>query len=519
MAIRKRRPGTISLSRRRVRVYDNLKAGMPAARHGSPLWTVRLISLAAFFALVFTAGCASVAHRQKLASFDEVYITGSYAAAAELELEQGWYGIHGAYSLLSSLQAATALRYSKQYGKSTEVFDASERAIKKYNEQLMLNEAGSTITSLLVNDSARAYRGEEYDGIMVNTYKALNFWSIGKPDLARVEFNRALDRQRRAKEHFSKEIANLKRTIDDRQSELDGRQAEVDSSSSGSYTPRPDISKAVENPEIDRIMRERYSNIYEFSPYPDFVNPFTTYMTGLFFMSQGDYKKASTLLKETYGMVDGNTALADDFRDVEDALEGVKKRNSDDHYVWVIFENGLGPIKEEVRLDVPVFLFTNMVKYMGIALPVLRFREEAHPYLIVEHENEMSRRTEPLASMENVIMAEFRKDLPATVTRAVASLIIKTYGQYYMQRQYGDLGGVLSGIYSLVTTTADLRIWSALPKEFQVARVRSPEDGLLTIGTPEGRSVEVQVRPGKNSVVYVKIPMKRAKIYYEVIEM
>lgn len=46
---------------------------------------------------------------------------------------------------------------------------------------------------------------------MVNTYKALNYASLHDSANTRVEFNRALDRQRRAKDYFRSEIQKKRR--------------------------------------------------------------------------------------------------------------------------------------------------------------------------------------------------------------------------------------------------------------------------------------------------------------------
>jgi len=104
--------------------------------------------------------------------------------------------------LLWSLQLGTVKRIQQDYTKSTESFDKAEDMLKYYDEQSTL---GDGIGSTIVNENVIPYRGEEYDGIMVNVYKALNFMAGKEFDLARVEFNRALDRQRRAKEKFNAE--------------------------------------------------------------------------------------------------------------------------------------------------------------------------------------------------------------------------------------------------------------------------------------------------------------------------
>ena len=269
----------------------------------------KFMNLAVFFlflALMLTSGCASMAQKKELSSFNVLYSSGQYIEAANIELEEKGDKKSDTSKLLQSLQAAAALRYARQYPQSSSLFDECENIIKDHNEQLMSSEAGSAIGAVLVNDAVLDYRGSEYDGIMVNTYKALNFWQDGKRDMARIEFNRALDRQRRAKERFAAEIAGQKK-------EIEKRQAKENKKAKAKNAPRIDINKNVNNPEINKILKAKYSNLHEFKAYPDFINPFTTYLAGLFFMSEGDYSKAATLLKETYGMVEENPVVAADF--------------------------------------------------------------------------------------------------------------------------------------------------------------------------------------------------------------
>lgn len=193
--------------------------------------------------------------------------------------------------LLWALQLGTVERIRQDYPKSTETFDKAEEMLKYYDEQSRL---GDGIGSTLVNENIIPYRGEEYDGIMVNVYKALNFMAEGKMDLARVEFNRALDRQRRAKEKFNEEIRKL-------QAELEKDQQKNNFSKSN-----------AENPETQEILAEKYPNLYNFEAYPDFVNPFATYLAGVFFNLVSDHSKAVDLLKESYGMVGNNAYIAED---------------------------------------------------------------------------------------------------------------------------------------------------------------------------------------------------------------
>jgi len=239
-------------------------------------------------------------------------------------------------------------------------------------------------------------------------------------------------------------------------------------------------------------------------------------MAGLFFLAEKDYSKAANLLKETYGMVGKNKIVQDDFVNIEKTLDGEKNHTP---HTWIIFENGLGPEKEEFRIDLPILLLTDKVKYSGIALPRLKFRDQAYPNLIVGSNGSSQCKTSMLASMDKVVQTEFKKKYPGTVTRKVFSTLIKTYGQYLAQKKFGDLGGFAAAIFQGITNTADIRIWTALPKEFQLAKIQTPADGILALEIPGGDKINITVPTQKNVLVFVKIPKTGARVVHDIITM
>ena len=208
--------------------------------------TILLASLAIF------TGCNNP--KNKLATFNTYYETADYEnssifAEQNLSLKEK----PKADDLLWSLQLASVERDRQNYQKSTQQFDNAEDMLKFYDNR---SELGDAISTTAVNDNAMPYKGEEYDGIMVNTYKAINFMATGQMDLARVELNRSMDRQRRAKQHFAAEISDLESSVENNSNKF---------------------SKTnTENPQIQQMLEERYPNLRNFEPYPDFVNPFAT---------------------------------------------------------------------------------------------------------------------------------------------------------------------------------------------------------------------------------------------------
>lgn len=435
--------------------------------------------------LLLGSGCA--VDRLRLPQFDERFQAGDYEGARQIARKEiNPNQPHRA--VLWQLQKAKLDRMLGDFAASNAGFDRCEDAFRHYDLDNLAVAGGRTAVTLLANDSLRPYEGEGYDRVMVNTYKALNFAALGDHANARVEFNRALQRQDMAKERFAREIARTER-------EIAAREGGQPGAAGGTR-------RTTESPEVQGILAQQYSNLDRFQAYPDFVNPFTTYVAGLYFLLDRDFGKALDILKEAHGMMPQQAQVAADFASA-DARQPLRDR------VYVLFENGLAPTRVEERLDLPLFLFTNRVLYGGIALPQLVPRSPAFPYLEFESSGTVVR-TEALASMDGVVAAEFRKRLPLVVSRAVASAISKMAMQYVAQREGGDLLGLLVAGYSAMSTAADLRIWSALPKEFQTAVLPRPADGVLLLRRPGQPPVNISLPPCVNAIVCVRIPQAGA---------
>ena len=68
----------------------------------------------------------------------------------------------------------------------------------------------------------------------------------------------------------------------------------------------------ADDPDVQSAINANYPNLSEFKPYPDFVNPFTTYLAGVYFLIIGENSRAADLLKETAGMVPDNDYIKKD---------------------------------------------------------------------------------------------------------------------------------------------------------------------------------------------------------------
>lgn len=449
-------------------------------------------------AMLFTLFFSGCAPRQEMLKEDALMAAGEYREAAEYARSnidgEDRYDID---NLLWYLQSGSALLFVQENSESIQAFDESEALMKHYREQILASDISQTLRSTLLNDTTRPYIGAEYDGIMVNTYKAIDYMSLGDMDAARVEFNRAIDRQRRAKEFFAQMIEKERQAIQEKEEEERSGGEELH------------ISKTMNNPAIKTRLQQSYPSLYAFEPYPDFINPMTTYLAGIFAMADDNYGKAETLLKEAYGMMSDNADVEADFQSILSLLDSGQKEM--EPMVWVIFENGQAPLLEEWRIDLPVFIVSSHLNYISVALPRLTEREKAFDALDIVINGDEHITTGHLCSMDRVIKTEFKKQYESILRRAIFSMVTKTTIQYTLQEQGHNnntaaLLGLLATIYQVATTQADTRIWSTLPKEFQLTRFARPNDGKVRITTPQGKVLsQIELPKREHLLVYVKI--------------
>ncbi len=423
------------------------------------------------FGAVFFTGCVALTgHRELLVEFDKTLNSGSCDYSfIDKKIEDKddlilWASQGGSFS-----------RNCYDYNKSNNLFDLAEGLYKSdVDLQSTAEKVGNSTNSILVNNNINSYQGSMYEKIMLNIYKGLNFMALDNFEDARVEFNRAIDRQRRAKEYFSNEITQLK-----------------------SKQRANQNYQVAQNRYTQKAIYDSYRELFNsYKAYPDFVNPFTTYMSGLFFLFDGDYNKAKDLLRDAMSMEPNNTQIEEDFK-LADKLSGFEKRKT--HYAWVIYENGKSMVKIEKNINIPLFIFTNKVYYAGLSLPTLSPRSSSYNYIEVEN-----KKSKIVANMDNIIEAEFEKRFPQIAFEATLNLIMKTYTQYELNRSGGAIGGLVGAIYQGLTNRADVRSWTALPKNFQVVRFELKTNNVIIKDDKNRVLSTVMVDRNKDALIYIK---------------
>jgi hypothetical protein len=317
---------------------------------------------------------------------------------------------------------------------------------------------------------------------MTNTIKAWNFLLTNDFQNARVELNRAEERQRRAAQHFAD-------IIQERKDEIEGEAGE--SSELVKQTMESDATKeALASAGIQQGV---------WKPYEGYVNPFTTYSYGLNLLVTGktksDFQKAADSFKRIHSMTNSKAAKAD--YDLARSMAKSPSQSKLKDHVWIVFENGKSTVKEEKRLDLPVFLFSDNVSYAGIALPTLKERGITYPFISVNGSN-----TDTVADMDKIISAEFDQEFPYILAREITRVTLKTIAQKQVKDENALLGDALA-ILQTVTTGADIRTFSALPSEFQATRVIAKDKKVEIKAGSFTIPVELDADANKH-IIYVK---------------
>ncbi len=395
--------------------------------------------------------------------------------------------------------------------RAIEAFDLAEAQVNQWEEEAK-TKLGSEVGAALTNQANLPYRGRSYDKVMMNSYKALSYLALGEQDKARVELNRSLQRQRDAVE------ANDKRIAEAQEIEEKARKGELkdEKGKSTSY----DSSKAVKDPKAGPALQAALdASIAPMQAYGDYVNPFAVFLDGLYYSVLGvdgsDFERGRKSFERVAGMVPENTYVLADLEAATMAAEG----KASEGVTYVIFETGTAPKRDQTRIDIPTFLVTSNLAYVGASFPKLEYNDNYIPTLGISV-GEETLYTATVASMDSVIANDFKNAWPLVVTKTLITSASKAIIQSLIEREVGKRAGwmgqlaakaLLSGA-SASMNIADTRTWTSLPKEFQYARITTPESREFIITAGEAQNT-VTLEPGSVNVVYVKSASPTAPLF------
>lgn len=468
---------------------SRLNDGKEQSQNRKPLClTIALSSL--------LSACAS--YTDETQAIRSAWVAGNDTEAARLARNAAEDKEKSVDAIVFRLEEGSAWRAAEEYNESNNAFNVASQKIAEYDAKAEIRLAESFAANF-TNLTYLPYVGYAYDRVMLHTYKALNEMALGTMDNARVELNRALEAQRDAVRANAELIEAAQKASKESAQKAAKRDSDV-------YN----AERAQKDAKFNNNVTAAYRYLNQYRAYADYVNPFTVYLDGLYFMAQStglsDLERARKSFERAKGMVNYSEFIEADIAMVNRAIAGQALEPT----TYVIFETGMAPSREETRIDIPLFIVSREVPYVGVAFPKLKFNGSYIRRLTVRGGGEIQE-TKLVCSMDSVVAQEFENELPAIITRTLISAGTKAaaqYGLYEATKDSGTLGTlvIIAGtIYQAAMNQADLRTWITLPKQFQLARLPTPEDRQLRI-IPQGSpgTIDLDLQPGIINVVYVK---------------
>ncbi|VGO12188.1 hypothetical protein PDESU_00739 [Pontiella desulfatans] len=148
---------------------------------------MRALHSTALICVLLLSGCANMrTSKSHYAGMDSMLAKADYPAAIS-QIENAKETSYSAKDrVVYYLDIGMLYHWNKEYEKSNEFLEQAERAIDDNFTKSLTRKA----STLILNDNAQAYGGEDYEDIYVNAFKALNYLALGRNDEAFVEVRR-----------------------------------------------------------------------------------------------------------------------------------------------------------------------------------------------------------------------------------------------------------------------------------------------------------------------------------------
>jgi hypothetical protein len=371
---------------------------------------------------------------------------------------------------------------------------------------ISLSETAAGAATLIVNEKSQPYPGEAFERVLIHTYLAMNYAMQNDWEKARVEARRSWTRQQEIEQTTQKQQAAAR-------NEAAKSKQKVDTASLGN-----EINRAYADQDG---IAARELNSYR--------NAFSHVVSAVVYRANGDFNEAYVELKRAVelrpnapvlGPLLIETAAAGGFQEdlprweaafkirATDVLRVQKERPAE---LVVLFENGWAPRKEEIFIPLPT-----PVGIVKLAIPKYQPQPGFARALTVQAGGQTASST-LLGDVEAQAVRSLRDRMPTYVIKMIVRVTARTLAENELrkkaQEKGGDAGFILAFLFSsavnIALEQADLRAWSLLPRDLQVARLRLPA-GQTTVRfqldgqASASREAPLNLKTGAPNVVLVR---------------
>ena len=332
----------------------------------------------------------------------------------------------GKDQVLYLLNKAMVLRMAADYAGSVQAFEQA-KPLMLYLEATSFSETAAALT---FTENLRAYQGPLYERLMLHVYQGLNYLELGQPDAARVEAVQIDDL--------------LKRLYPGTDAAPHGGDAFPRYFSGMVYESLGEYSDAM-------IAYRQAYQAYKAQGYPDAAVPTDLKLSLCRYADYLGLNDERDKYKAAFGIVTWPPVVSPD---------------SQGQLIF-LFSDGLGPVKTAETQLLPNPMNGH---YYSVSLPVLRRRPPVMSDALVTVAGTEAR-TEQVANIAADASQQLAADRPKLLAAEFSRNVARELAAEKMDRNSQGLGSVVSLLAS-VADQADVRIWSTLPDNIQLARFR-----------------------------------------------
>ncbi|MCB0495635.1 MAG: hypothetical protein KDC79_05840 [Cyclobacteriaceae bacterium] len=402
--------------------------------------------------LVLLGSCVAPTYYQKFYKFNKSVSDGNLVEAEKMMKSEQAKMEKSRLRFLFWVNAGVVASMQGKFEESNAYFEKADLFIEDYQKNF-LEEGGA----FLLNPNLSTYQGEDHEKLMINYYKALNYYQMGKYDEAVVECKRMDIRLHQLSEKYSSE------------------------------------NKFSEDAFIHVLMGIIYDGT------GDYNNAFIAYRNALE-IYEGEY--ANLFKMQVPEQLKQDLVRTADLSGIYDERDRFIKKfdlsyerpASDQAHAVIIWNNGLGPIKDEwginftlVRYDDGWVSFVNDNYHMNFRFQVSddtdlsgitwiravfpKYVERPLYYksAIVSTETE----SRPLSLLEDVNAVSFKvleERMFWEFSKSLLRVALKQAAAAQVSKDNEGLGSALSILGSL-TESADTRNWQTLPHSIYYTRL------------------------------------------------
>ena len=348
---------------------------------------------------------------------------------------------------LDLLLDASALFHENKFKESDDTFE-------EFNKRNM-DETSSSISretaNLFLGGGVNSYKPYMMDSLFVSYYQIWDLLALHDWSNARAVINQSYIRQQKMSHEYEKLITENKSSI-------------------------------TKNSVIQDILDK---NKNDWAAFTDIMNPALMYLSGIYFLNDGDFANAETYLKRANGMMSENEFIKSDLKM---AQQKIKPKDT----TWVFIESGFAPRLREKNFS--LFL-------PSIGMIYFSFSE---PYF--NNATSVPDNAQLLADVDKMFMTEYNEYSVNEILRSYTSAVSKATLQATTYNSHSNAApwlGILSSVYTVASSNTDVRTWATLPKDIYVIRIENDKTDLNENYLNDTIKSEMK-SDNKNNLVYIR---------------